>query len=257
MPPDGGNRGVLWAVCATVTTPIAEEDRSVRQLRPLFLLPLAFVAALLPGSGGAAGSATTLHATVGPGFTISVKNSNGVGVTRVAPGPYSIEVRDLSPDHSFHLRGPGVDQATTVPGTGTTTWNVTLVVGTYSFFCDAHPTTMKGSFRVGAALPKLNGRVGPGRTISLRTASGTLVKSIPTGVYQIAVRDSTRKDNFHLLGGGLNRRTGVKFRGSRTWTVPLGAGTYTYRSDAHPKLLRRTFKVAPKIPPPPPPPIMP
>jgi hypothetical protein len=237
-----------------VTTPIAEEDRSVRKLRPLLLLPLAFAAALLPGSGGAAGAATTLHATVGPGFTISIKNSAGVGLTRVAPGPYSIEVRDLSPDHSFHLRGPGVDQATTVPGTGTTTWDVTLVVGTYSFFCDAHPGTMKGSFRVGAALPKLSGRVGPSRTISLKTGSGTLVKSIPAGAYQVGVRDSTRKDNFHLLGGGVNRRTGVKFRGSQTWTVPFRAGqTYTYRSDAHPKALRRTFKVTEKIPPPPPP----
>ena len=231
----------------------------MRKLRPLLLLSLGLAAAvLLPGSGGAAGTATTLKATVGPGFTINIKNSAGVGLTRIPPGPYSIEVRDLSAEHSFHLRGPGVDQATTVAGTGTTTWNVTLVVGTYGFFCDAHPGTMRGSFRVGAALPRLNGRVGPGRTISLKTASGAVVKSVPAATYQIAVRDSTARDNFHLLGTGVNRRTGVRFRGSRTWTVALQAGkTYTYRSDAHPRTLRRTFTVSGKIPPPPPPPIVP
>jgi hypothetical protein len=242
-----------------VTTSIAEEDRLVRNLRPLLLLSFALAAAvLLPGSGGAARTATTLHATVGPGFTISVKNSAGAGVTRVSPGSYSIEVRDLSPEHSFHLRGPGVDRMTTVDGTGTLTWSVVLAVGTYSFFCDAHPGTMKGSFRVGTALPKLNGRVGPGRTISLKTAAGAVVKSLPAGTYQVAVRDSTRADNFHLLGPGVNNRTGIKFRGSRTWTVAFSAGQkYTIRSDAHPKTLRRTFAVTGKIPPPPPPPVQP
>jgi hypothetical protein len=242
-----------------VTTSIAEEDRPVRNLRPSLLLSFALAAAvLLPGSGGAARTATTLHATVGPGFVISVKNSAGVGVTRISPGSYSIEVRDLSSEHSFHLRGPGVDQGTTVNGIGTTTWDVTLVAGTYSFFCDAHPGTMKGSFRAGTALPKLNGRVGPGRTISLKTAAGAVVKSLPAGTYQIAVRDSTKVDNFHLLGPGVNNRTGVKFRGSRTWTVAFRAGQkYTVRSDAHPKALKRTFAVTGKIPPPPPPPIVP
>jgi hypothetical protein len=231
----------------------------VRKLRPLLLLSLGLTAAvLLPGSGGAAGTATTLHATVGPGFTINIRNSAGVGVTRIPPGSYSIEVRDLSAEHNFHLRGPGVNRATTVADTGTTTWDVTLLTGTYAFNCDAHPGTMKGSFRVGETLPKLNARVGPGRTISLKNAAGAVVKSVPAATYEIAVRDSTRKDNFHLLGSGVNRRTGVKFRGSRTWTVSLQAGkTYTYRSDAHPKTLRRTFTVAGRIPPPPPPPIVP
>lgn len=235
----------------------------MRNLRPSLLLSLALAAAvLLPGSGVAARTATTLHATVGCQvfcYAISIKNAAGVGITRIPPGSYSIEVRDLSPDHNFHLRGPGgVDRTTTVEGTGTTTWDVALVSGTYSFQCDAHPGQMKGSFRAGAVLPKLNGRVGPARTISLKTAAGAVVKSLPAGTYQVAVRDSTKADNFHLLGPGVNNRTGIKFRGSRTWTVSLRAGQkYTVRSDAHPKTLRRTFAVSGKIPPPPPPPIVP
>jgi hypothetical protein len=92
----------------------------------------------------------------------------------------------------------------------------------------------------------------------LKTTAGAVVKAAPAATYQIAVRDSTTKDNFHLLGAGVNKRTGIRFRGSRTWTVALRAGnTYTIRSDAHPKLLHRTFKVTGRIPPPPPPPIIP
>ena len=32
-----------------------------------------------------------------------------------------------------------MDQGTTVPGTGSATWNVTFTDGTYMFFCDMHP----------------------------------------------------------------------------------------------------------------------
>jgi hypothetical protein len=80
------------------------------------------------------------------------------------------------------------------------------------------------------------------------------VKSLPAGTYKLTVKDAAKADNFHVVGPGVNKRTGVAFRGSRTWTLSFRAGqTYTYRSDAHPKL-RRTFKVVGKIPPPPPPP---
>jgi hypothetical protein len=253
-----------WAfrvVCSTVTTPtaIAEEDRSVRRLRPLLLLSLLLVAAvLLPGSGRA--DNPVLNATVGPGFSIGIKNAAGVAVSRVQPGTYTIHVRDLSDEHSFHLAGPGVDKATDIPGTGDVDWTVTLVDGTYSYKCDAHPTTMRGTLNVGAApppTPKLNGRVGPGKSISLKTAAGAAVKTLAAGSYVLTVRDATKFDNFHLLGAGVNRRTGVKFRGTVKWKVTFRAAkTYTVRSDAHRKL-RRTFKTTAKLtPPPPPPPIV-
>jgi len=225
-----------------------EEGSSVSKLRPLLLFPLLLAAVLLPGSGRAADP--VLMAKVGPGFTISIANAAGVKVTRVLPGSYSIQVRDLSPEHSFHLTGPGgVDKFTDITGTGTVTWDVTLVNGTYTYLCDAHPTTMRGTLKVGAApppVPKLSGKVGPGKTISLRTAAGTAVKTLTAGAYELTVRDSTTKDNFHVLGASVNRKTGVTFRGTRTWTVTFRAGkTYTVRSDATAKL-RKTFKVKPK-----------
>ena len=121
----------------------------VRTARSLLLLPLVLVAVLLPGSGHAADP--VLKAKVGPGFSISMSDAAGVKVTRVPAGTYSIDVSDLSAEHNFHLFGPGgVDMATDVAGTGDVTWSVTLVDGNYTFHCDAHPGTMKGTLGRGA-----------------------------------------------------------------------------------------------------------
>jgi plastocyanin len=222
----------------------------VPRFRLILLLPLALVlaAVLLPGSARSAAKATALNVTVGPGFTITVTDAAGKSVTQLDPGDYAITIKNLSPnqEHNFHLTGPGVNMASAFDN-NTVTWNVTFADGIYNYKCDAHPTIMKGSFRVGAAppppppTPKLNGRVGPGKSISLKTARGTTVKKLKAGSYRIAVKDATKADNFHLLGPGLNKKTGVAFRGSVSWKVRFKAGKkYTVRSDAHLKL-RRTF----------------
>jgi hypothetical protein len=95
-----------------------------------------------------ASTAGTLDANVGPGFSITL-TQNGTRVTHLDAGAYTINVNDQAAEHNFHLSGPGVDQATTVDGTGMTTWNVTFTDGTYSYQCDAHATQMHGSFTVG------------------------------------------------------------------------------------------------------------
>lgn len=95
-----------------------------------------------------ASSAGTLTGSVGPGYSISLLQ-NGTKVTSLAPGDYTITIDDKSPDHDFHLIGPGVDQATTVEGMGSTTWNVTLQNGTYTYQCDVHAALMTGKFTVG------------------------------------------------------------------------------------------------------------
>jgi plastocyanin len=184
----------------------------------------------LPAAAGAQ-DAAVLKGTVGPGFDISLVDAAGADVKNLDPGTYRIDVNDLSGLHSFHLLGPGVDQATEVPFEGQATWTVTFAVGTYKFLCDAHPTTMRGSFTVGTPpLPKptrLAAQVGPGARISLAARA-------KAGRYAIVVRDLTAKDNFHLTGRGVNRKTGIKFKGTVTWAVTLAAGKYRYRSDAHP-----------------------
>ena len=88
-----------------------------------------------------------LVGTVGPGFTITLKQS-GAKVTKLKAGKYSITVSDLSSSHDFHLTGPGVNKTTSVGGTGKTTWTVTFQKGkTYRFVCDPHASFMKGSFK--------------------------------------------------------------------------------------------------------------
>jgi plastocyanin len=212
----------------------------VRRLSLLFVLAAA-TAAVAPAVQGA-GTAETLTGTVGPGFTINLTRG-GAAVTQLDAGEYTFQITDSSDLHNFHLFGPGgVNQSTGVEATGPATWTVTLVDGTYTYLCDAHPTSMKGTFRIGAAPPtttpsKLYGLVGPGRTIALGTASGKRTARVAAGKYSIIVRDRSKTDSFHLSGPGVNRKTSKAFTGSATWNVTLkAASTYRYWSDAHPAL---------------------
>jgi hypothetical protein len=88
-----------------------------------------------------------LTGTVGPGFTITLKR--GTAPVRVLKaGFYNLTVADKASIHNFHLTGPGVNVKTSVSGTGTKTFTVTLKKGTYKFVCDPHASVMKGSFKV-------------------------------------------------------------------------------------------------------------
>jgi hypothetical protein len=215
-------------------------------LRHLSVAATCLAVLLLAPAGGAA-DGQVLTGTVGPGFTITLIGPDGAAVTHLDPGHYTIQVDDRADLHDFHLVGPGVDMSTAVEFVGAATWDVNLVDGTYRFFCDPHQTVMKGSFTVGNATPPptptpkpkpatLVATAGPGVTVTLKTAAGRPVKALTAGRYAIEVRDRSARDNFHLSGPGVNRRTGVGFRGSSTWTLRLGAGTFRYRSDAHPSL---------------------
>lgn len=209
-------------------------------MRKLFLLSViaALGAVLVPSGQGAGG---TLTGTVGPGFTISL-TMNGAPVTQLDPGDYTIQVSDKADLHNFHLSGPGVNEATDVPGTGDATWNVTFVDGTYSYVCDAHVSTMHGSFRVGPPPPtvksgKLFANVGPGNKITLGTAAGKRSAKVTGGSYTITVVDKSKTHSFHLSGPGVNKKTGTKFTGTVTWKVTLKtASAYRYWSDARPTL---------------------
>jgi plastocyanin len=96
---------------------------------------------------GQATAATKLTGVVGPGFTITL-TSGGKKVTSLKAGAYTVVVQDKASVHNFHLTGPGLNKATSVGGTGTMTWKVTLKKGTYKYVCDPHSSAMKGSFKV-------------------------------------------------------------------------------------------------------------
>jgi plastocyanin len=92
-------------------------------------------------------AATKLVATVGPGFTITLKKA-GKKVTTLPAGAYTITVQDKSNFHNFSLSGPGIKKSTTVAFVGTKTWNVTLRKGKFAYVCMPHASSMRGSFTV-------------------------------------------------------------------------------------------------------------
>ena len=133
--------------------------------RTVFVVGLAVAALALVGCGGDDESAsettttetttetttpagTTLTANVGPGFEISLTGPDGAEVESLTAGTYTVDVDDQSDQHNFHLSGAGVDESTEVGSSGTETWEVTFEAGSYDFVCDAHASSMNGSFEV-------------------------------------------------------------------------------------------------------------
>ena len=97
---------------------------------------------------------------------------------------------------------------------------------------------------VGAMSPtKLKGTVGPGFTITLKKGTAT-VRTVKPGRYSITVADKSNIHNFRLKGPGLNRQiTSVSFVGTKTVTVTLKRGKYTYVCTPHATSMSKTFTV--------------
>jgi plastocyanin len=95
-----------------------------------------------------------------------------------------------------------------------------------------------------AAPSKLVGTVGPGDTIALKTASGKRVSLVSRGTYALTVKDRSDEHNFYLSGPGVKKQvTGVGFVGTKTVTVKLGAGKYTFVCNPHADDMRGGFSV--------------
>ena len=213
--------------------------------RGLLVCTAAAAFALVPA--GLAVTAPQLFGTVGPEFTIRLDDPNGNLVTKVSPGTYDVVVRDLSDEHNFRLTGPGVSRATSVEGQGTVTWTVALQNGTYTLLCDPHFTSMRRTFVAGtpppATAPRLVATVGPAGTIELQSASGAALKTLKAGTYSIAVRDRSTLHNFHLVGKGVNRKTGIAAVTTTAWKVTLAAGTLRFFSDKSPQTVKGSVVV--------------
>lgn len=213
------------------------------------------VAAAALATGASAGPAANpvLIATVGTndGFDIGLADATGARVARIPPGTYDFLVRDRSRLHNFHLASnedPTVDFRTELEFVGEQTFTATLRDETeYAYACEPHWRVMNGSFVVSSRpLPPPPPEPPPPPPI-LRagvTASGRpfLAKRIvAAGRYRLDVRDRSRRGNFHIAGRGVNRRTGIRFTGGKTWTIKLARGAYRFGSD--PKPLTGLLKV--------------
>ncbi|CAN5650719.1 hypothetical protein BH18ACT13_BH18ACT13_13390 [soil metagenome] len=221
------------------------------------------VAALLGAADGAAVQVQNpkLFGTVGPDFEISFRDAQGGKVTKLEPGTYDVQVRDLADVHTFHLQGPGVDERTEVAFTGTVNWTVTFRDGNYSYFCDPHPT-LGDKFVVGnpqatpppAAAPPVTAKTkllltsGPRQVITLKTATGRAVKSMKLGTYTVTVRDRGSDHNAHIVAPGYNRKTApLGFMGTQTWKVAVKrTGTFRFLCDPHAAFgMRGSAKIVP------------
>jgi spore coat protein U-like protein len=182
-----------------------------------------------------------LVGSVGPGYTISLKDSSGAAVKHLDAGTYTLLVHDLSAEHDFHLSGPGVEVLTDVEFVGDKTFTITVSNGTYNFVCDPHSSRMHGLFTGGTTpappAKALTLRVGPGRTLAVPAAR------LSAGRYAISAKDASATDNIHLKGADVDRKTGVAFKGQARWAVTLKAGTYRVFSDAH-RMLTRTIRIS-------------
>jgi hypothetical protein len=97
-------------------------------------------------------------------------------------------------------------------------------------------------------IPTLRASVGPGQTIALRAASGQRVTQLDAGSYLVVATDRSLRENFHIAGPDIDRRTGPQFRGTVRWRLQIGlsepfGSRYSYRSDRPGSKLRGTFTI--------------
>ena len=88
--------------------------------------------------------------------------------------------------------------------------------------------------------------------ISLADSTGAKVTHLDTGAYRITVHDFATTHNFHLLGPGVDKATGVETTGDQTWDVVIINGTYRYFCDIHTTSMRGSFTAGLVTTPPPP-----
>jgi hypothetical protein len=112
-------------------------------------LATAAIAGLALGGIALAATPTKLSGSVGPGFTIGLKDAKGQKVKTLKPGKFSLTIKDQSTVHDWTLTGPGYSgkHLTSLPFTGTkSNIAVTLKAGKYKYFCSLHG--FSGTFTV-------------------------------------------------------------------------------------------------------------
>ncbi len=101
------------------------------------------------------------------------------------------------------------------------------------------------------ANPVLIGRDGSANAhdafvIRLTFANGRRVTSIPPGRYRLVVHDYSSMHNFALGSQTQNKRlitTGVRWQGTKTYTLVLSPGRYAYACSVHFRTMNGTFIV--------------
>jgi plastocyanin len=114
----------------------------------VFASLLAAVAITATAAFGQKTGLPTLNGTVGPGYTITLKQ-NGKVVKNLKAGKYRLVIADKASIHGFSLDGPHgyAKDFTQVPSVGRKTFTVDLKAGSYKYYCPAHESIMFGRFK--------------------------------------------------------------------------------------------------------------
>jgi len=91
--------------------------------------------------------------------------------------------------------------------------------------------------RAAGALPRLHGKVNRARVIAISA------NPVPSGRYRLVVKDTARRHNWHIVGSGVDQRTGIHAMGTWKWRVNLQPGDYTVMCDVHYVRMRFTVTV--------------
>ena len=95
-----------------------------------------------------------------------------------------------------------------------------------------------GSSTSATSATALRGTVGPGFTIKL-TKAGKVVKTLKAGTYKLTVADRSGEHNFVLQKGATKREiTSLSFVGTKTVTVKLTRGVWTFFCTPHAPVMR-------------------
>jgi plastocyanin len=89
---------------------------------------------------------------------------------------------------------------------------------------------------------KLQGFVGPGTTIVLKKGSSK-VSTLKRGRYTFVVSDRSSEHNFRIKGPVSRQITSISATGTKTVTLTLKPGRYTYVCDPHAGFMKGSFQV--------------
>lgn len=97
----------------------------------------------------------------------------------------------------------------------------------------------------------LTATVGPGFSIRLVDANNNPVRQLDAGDYSITIKNLSvaQEHNFHLTGPGVDKASDFD-NTTVTWDVTFVDGTYKWKCDAHPTIMKGSFHVG-ALPPPP------
>ena len=118
-----------------------------------------------------------------------------------------------------------------------------VVVGLASGSALAVVGSATGAMVSTVAVPRLQGTIGPGFTISLKRGIAP-VRLLKAGRYTFVVADRSSIHNFTLNGPGAANRTitATSFVGTKTVTLTLRRGRYRFSCTVHPTITG-TFRV--------------